>query len=209
MPSLHEGSTGIGSWVPQLFYDIIARLVPGAVIIGALALAVAGPEKSQGFVQAWLNKPSSDYPSLIVVVGVGFVLSYALGIIFLGLCSPIEWLAFKLVKVEKDFVLKYDFVKQHDPPAGSRITKLKAEMHMTELLVLGFTFSLLINLFKMGDPGESRGLLALILLVAIFGSTGALRHFIIRQNRAVENYAQLLGYEEWKNRKNPNDKVAT
>jgi len=82
-------------------------------------------------------------------------------------------------------------------------------MHMTELLVLGFTFSLLINLFKMGGPGESRGLLALILLVAILGSTGALRHFIIRQNRAVENYAQLLGYEEWKNRKNPNDKVAT
>jgi len=202
MPSLHEGSTGIGSWVPQLFYDIIARLVPGAVIIGTLALAVAGPEKSQNFVQAWLNKPSSSYPSLVVIVGVGFVLSYALGIIFLGLCSPIEWLAFKFVKVKKDFVLKYDYVKQHDPPAGSRITKLKAEMHMTELLVLGFTFSLLINLFKMRDSsGDSRGLLALVLLVAIIGSIGALRHFIIRQNRAVENYSKLLGYEEWKKSK--------
>src|ERR1041385_5448399 len=209
MPSLHEGGTGIGSWVPQLFYDIIARLVPGAVIIGALALAVAGPEKSQGFVQAWLNKPSSDYPSLIVVVGVGFVLSYALGIIFLGLCSPIEWFAFRLVRVEQDFVLKYDFVKQHDPPAGSRITKLKAEMHMTELLVLGFTFSLIIDLLNMGEPGDSRGLLAWILSVAILGSVGALRHFIIRQNRAVENYAQLLGYEEWKKSRNPDDGAAT
>jgi hypothetical protein len=202
MPGPHEGSNGIGSWVPQLFYDIIARLVPGAVIIGTLALTVAGPEEAQNFVQAWLNKPSSSYPSLVVIVGVGFVLFYALGIIFLGLCSPIEWLAFKLVKVKKDFVLKYDFVKQHDPPAGSRITKLKAEMHMTELLVLGFIFSLLINLFKMRySSGGSRGLLALVLLIAISGSIGALRHFIIRQNHAVENYAKLLGYEEWKKSK--------
>lgn len=204
MPSLHEGGAGIGSWVPQLFYDIIARLVPGAVIIGALALAVAGPEESQNSVQAWLNKPSSSYPSLVVIIGVGFVLSYALGIIFLGLCAPIEWLAFKLVKVKKDFVLKYDYIKQRDPPAGSRITKLKAEMHMTELLVLGFTLSLLINLLKMGGPsGGSRGLLAVVLLVAILGSLGALHHFIIRQNRAVENYADLLGYEKWKKTKEP------
>ncbi len=199
MPGQQESGTGIGSWVPQLFYDIIARLVPGTVIIGTLAVAIAGPGESKRFFDVWMNKPASSYPSLVIVVGAGFVLSYALGIIFLGLSAPIEALAYRLVKVKSDFVLRYDFVKQRDPPAGSRITKLKAEMHMTELLILGFSIALVIDLVKIrSSSGGSRGLLALVLLIAILGSIGALRHFIVRQNRAVENCSRLLGFEEWK-----------
>lgn len=198
MLNKHESGSGIGSWVPQLFYDVIARLVPGAIIIGTLAVAAAGPERTKSFVEAWMNKPASNYPSLIIMVSVGFVLAYALAIIFLGLCWPIEGPVFR-IKFEKDFALRYDFIKQKDPPAGSRITKLKAEMHMTELLALGFSIALIINLVKAGFAViNSRGLFALVLLVAIAGSIGALRHFLDRQNCAVKNYSNLLGYEEWK-----------
>jgi hypothetical protein len=85
MPDQTESGLGAKSWIPQLFYDIIARIVPGAVIIGALALAAAGPEKSGDFVELWLNKPSNSYPSIAVIIIFGFVLSYALAIVLLGL----------------------------------------------------------------------------------------------------------------------------
>ena len=32
----------IASVVPQLFYDIIARIIPGSVVIGAIAIAALG-----------------------------------------------------------------------------------------------------------------------------------------------------------------------
>src|SRR5260221_4055377 len=137
----HEGGSGLGSWVPQLFYDVIARLVPGAVIIGTLAMTVAGPERTKSFIEAWMTKPASHYPSLIIIVIIGSVLAYAIAIIFLGLCWPIEKHVLR-AKLGKDFALRYDFIKEKDPPAGSRITKLKAEMHMTELLALGFSIAL-------------------------------------------------------------------
>lgn len=200
MPDQSENGSGVKSWIPQLFYDIIARLVPGAVIIGALALSVAGPERAGRFAGEWLNKPSDSYPSVAVIIVAGFVLSYTLAVILLGLCylilPPLRRL--KILKPAEsmdEFAMKYDYIKRHDPVAGSRITKLKAEMHMAGILILGLSLSALINLCKMFAPFDSsRGFLMVVLVLAIVGSAGAFRHFVDRQKYAVTNCADLLGY---------------
>jgi hypothetical protein len=204
MPDQDEKGLGVKSWVPQLFYDIIARLVPGGVIIGALALAAAGPEKSGAFVEQWLNKPSDSYPSIAVIIVSGFVLSYTLAIILLGLCYLTLPLAHRLRMMKPtdpndDFAMKYDYIKRHDPVAGSRITKLKAEMHMAGILIFGLSLSTVINFWKMSlSFNSSRVVFMIVVLVAIAGSAGAFRHFVERQNHAVTNCASLLGYKEWK-----------
>ena len=239
----HDGS-GVSSWVPQLFYDIIARLVPGAVLIGALVLAAAGPAEALAGLRGWLSKPSDSYPSVVLIVGAIFVLSYTLAIVLHGFGSllmlPLELLVSRLydapnnkppsgskpnkdepeqgeplppsrmraklrdifgrlvINPKGDFPMRYDYIKRHDPTAGSRITKLKAEMHMASILIFGFGLSYVINLWLMRtnlDP--KRALLGKIFLIAIAGSAGALFHFVSRQRSAVQNCSCLLGFDEW------------
>jgi len=196
--------------IPQLFYDIIARIVPGTVFIGVLGLAAAGPEKSAQFVSQWLNKPGEDYPSVVVLVVLGFVVSYTLSVVFLGFYHVISKLLpkrFRPASSHTDFPMKYDFIKNKDRDAGSRITKLTAERHMAGILTLGLGISLLVNVLKMSEasPDGSRGTLALVLVAAIVGSVGAFSYFINRQDQAIRNYCKIHDYEGWKNKCGPTD----
>jgi amino acid transporter len=187
--------------IPQLFYDIIARIVPGAVIIGILALAYAGPEKSAQVLSEWLNKPGDSYPSIIVMVVFGFMVSYTVAIVLLGLCHIISKLVPNRLtsgSSDDEFPMKYDFVKTRDPEAGNRITKWTAERHMTSILTLGLSFGLVINSLKMwASPDGSRLILMLMIILAIAGSVGAYYYFIDRQKHGILNYCKLLGYTEW------------
>jgi hypothetical protein len=173
MTNQDEKGSGIGFWVPQLFYDIIARLIPGAITIGAIAFTYVGPATGLQSIRDWLNKPSDSYPSITILVGVIFGKSYTFTIVIRGIASVLNWarLAFwslilrlRIIRrifreskksekkvtsdKNKEFSMKYDFIKRNDPSAGSRITKLHAEISMTEVLLLGFVISFVINLWK-------------------------------------------------------------
>lgn len=78
-------SISIGSAIPQLFFDIIARLVPGSIVIGSLVLSHLGPDQAKRSVDDWLKGPSENHPSIILILVSGFSLSYGISIIFLGL----------------------------------------------------------------------------------------------------------------------------
>jgi hypothetical protein len=201
MPGHDETGFTLKPSIPQLFYDIIARIVPGTVIIGVLALTTAGPEQSARIVADWLNKPGERYPSIIVMVVFGFALSYTLAIVLLGLCHVMSKLVpkrLKSVAPDDEYPMKYDFIKSCDPAAGSRITKLTAERHMAGILTFGLSLALLINFLMWWSTGDSRVILMLVLILAIVGSVGAFRYFIDRQNQAIKNYCKLHGYEQWK-----------
>jgi hypothetical protein len=201
MSSQDESGFNLKPSIPQLFYDIIARIVPGTVFIGVLSLAAAGPERSAQFVSHWLNKRGEDYPSIIVMVVFGFVLSYTLSVVFLGFYHVISKLLpkrWKPASSDVEFPMKYDFIKNKDRDAGSRITKLTAERHMAGILTLGLALSLVVNVFKMWDADGSRGMLALVLLAAIVGSVGAFFYFINRQDHAIQNYCKIHDYAGWK-----------
>jgi hypothetical protein len=188
--------------IPQLFYDIIARIVPGVVIIGVLAVAAAGPEKSVGVIDEWLHKPGELYPSILLLIVSLFAVSYTLAIVFLGLCHVISKKLpkrFKPNSSHNDFPMRYDFIKSRDPDAGSRITKLTAERHMAEILTLGLCVSIFINVVNLlMSSSLSRWMLLMFLFIAVVGSLGALYYFINRQDCAIENYCDLYGYDDWK-----------
>lgn len=238
-PAVEVSKTGlgIGTWMPQLFFDVIGRVIPGALCIGSLTLALIGPEQFWNTLHALLDKPSKSYPSLSVFFGAGLVLSYTLAVILWGLWHVLSLLVRKSMRENNrepetgirdeggDFSMKYDFIKLMNPTAGNRITKLKAEIHMAGVLILGFSLSLLINLLKLilgfvrairTDFSRLRdffdisaisqslfnfldvqhSVLGILLLVAIAGSTGAWLHFRRRMNTAVQNNAILLDYEK-------------
>ena len=49
-------SIGIGVLVPQIFYDMIARLVPGSVMFAVFALTYVGPNSFFETTLVWLTK---------------------------------------------------------------------------------------------------------------------------------------------------------
>lgn len=206
MPSQDDGSFTLKPSIPQLFYDVIARIVPGAVIVGVLALAVAGPEKSARVVEEWLNKRGDQYPSITLMVFVGFVSSYTLAIVLLGCWHLVSAIVCKTgldaylpnwtkISSDAELPMKYDFIKTNDPMAGSRITKLTAERHMAGILIFGLSLALLVNLSNMFGPFDgSRVIPAVAIGFSIAGSVGALWHFSHVQELAINNYASLLSY---------------
>src|ERR687886_446022 len=62
MPNDGGKENGVSSWVPQLFYDIIARLVPGTFLTGTFALAAAGPDAALAAFGRWLTTRLHDGP---------------------------------------------------------------------------------------------------------------------------------------------------
>ncbi len=206
MSNQDENGKGIVFWVPQLFFDIIARLIPGPIIIGAISFAYVGPAAGLCMMRNWLAKPSDSYPPVTLLIGALFGVSYTFAIILRGIGRVLSLLYSTIRGSRKskeaptpgkhnDFSMKYDFIKRNDPSAGGRITKLHAEESMTKVLILGFVISFAINLWKwLGSLDVGRLQLGLILLLAVIGSIGANYHFARRIKTAVENYAALLGY---------------
>jgi len=193
----------IASVVPQLFYDIIARIIPGSVVIGTIAIAALGPGKTWESTKIWLNKGSESYPPITVILGVTLALSYTLAILLLGCWSLIFSFAEKrgFTSPDDDSRKKYDFIKQKDPTIGNRITKLYAEIHMTEILIIGFTLSFGINLWNWSNPPDSsRSFLLVFLPLLIVGSFGARRHFNSLYHATISNIAELFDFSNTKPR---------
>ncbi|MCK4815876.1 hypothetical protein KA005_08900, partial [bacterium] len=165
------------------------------------------------------DKSSADYPSITIIIGAGFILSYSLGVLVSGL-QHICWLAkerFKKVihrkeaeqtkqiwdmRSEGEFARKYDFIKLKNHTIGSRITKLKAELNMAAAFIFGFSVSFLINLVKLVQHLKplsvcnwSRIVFGILLLLGMVCTFGLLNHLHRRLVMAVENYADLLGYD--------------
>ena len=195
--------SGAVAWVPQVFYDIIARLIPGATVIGSFALAVIGPQKSWNALLHWLrNGPST---TLFIIAGV--VASYSLAIVLRGLWFLLGLLGRRvagkaksrrktMVYDEDDFRKKYDWIKLTNSSIGNRITKVRAESSMARILILGFSGSFAVNLLKLCMNLEiSRAILGGVLLGAIAGSVGAWHIFFLRAHMAVETYAEFLQYQ--------------
>ncbi len=194
MTELKMTNSNIGMLVPQLFYDIIARLIPGVAVNTLLVFTVLGPKQSWDNVLIWLNKPSASYPSITIFIIVSAVFSYILAIVFSGL-----WFLSSLFTNigDDDFSEKYDFIKLTNSAIGNRISKLRAENSMTKILIVGFSLSLLIDLSKLFCPlDNSRMIFAVVLLLALAGSVGARAHFSRLLKRAIDNHAKLLGYKK-------------
>lgn len=206
------------AWVPQLFFDIIGRLVPGTVVIGILYVSIVGLEAGLQSARSWLTTPAASYPAITIIAAVNFVLAYTLAMILMGFCSlaggillnlrnPLRWLLAtfgselrirskeEVKESAKQFSKNYDRIKREDAAAGNRITKLHAEIHMAEILTSGFVLS--ITAMSLGrvwnGPDRYWWYLLILLLLAVLGSVAARYHIATRRRLAVENLIELIG----------------
>jgi hypothetical protein len=152
------------SWVPQLFYDLIGRVMPGSFLLLIIVWVYDFPIMPylQSLTMVDKNK---DFPYSIIIL-LTILVSYMIGI-FLGgigfaLSKIIDWLKTKrkieeiakllnlkeilwpdpfrvekLKKTELTIPYAYDYIQHYDPQAGSRLAKLRAEVHLARVLVVG------------------------------------------------------------------------
>jgi hypothetical protein len=90
--------SALGATIPQLFFDIIAWLIPGAFAIMTFSLAAVGPEKLWDLGRDLGHLPSENYPPVILIIGLGTVVSYVFAIILNGLWYVLEWICKRLSK---------------------------------------------------------------------------------------------------------------
>lgn len=73
----------ISTLIPQLFYDLIGRLVPGATLLGLAFLLFGGPVKGLQYFSTWSGSPTeANVPTGLVLFGnllVSYVLATLLG----------------------------------------------------------------------------------------------------------------------------------
>ncbi len=203
--------TNIGAWIPQLFFDLIARVIPGFVTLCTFLFVYFYPLKLCNKQPIWLRNMPDGYPPTIILVGVGLVVSYIISIILGGLCLLFLSVAKKIgiSKIDPetglsdpngDFLEKYNYIKLKDTAAGNRITKLKAEIHMTYVLIMGFIISLIVNYMSYASSNNfcyasSNNLfryILYVLLFAIVGSFGIFFHCTNCLDRTVNNVYDLL-----------------
>jgi putative hydrolase of the HAD superfamily len=155
-----------------------------------------------------MEKPLTFYPYATLFILAAVVLSYTFTVVFWGLWFLLSFILLKLLcKTDVDpatwisdgdgkFYDRYDFIKLKNSGAGNRITKHKAQIYMSGVLILGFSLSYVINFLKLCISFDiSRLILAVLLFAAMVGSAGAKYHFIRRMRTTVKNNAKWLGYE--------------
>lgn len=173
----------IGSLIPQLFYDVIGRIIPGATLLASTLILFEGPEKALRHLATWSNPPDANISIALVLIGnmlAAHILATLLGGIWfrvfrikcdrklMGLGKHLNaWGKRGEDNVEQRFnqildddypetdnirkmksatdriAYMYDYVLLHCPKAGARIAKLRAEQHMSGVLMIGFVVLIL------------------------------------------------------------------
>ena len=134
--------------IPQLFYDVIARVVPGFVFLVALNLELSGtglqvierPTSSDNTIAVVFN----SFGYCIVCYVIGWVLS---ALTFCGLRDEVEQECRNKLNLNEDsmsFSEMYQRIRFKNEAAGFRIAKLRAESRMLETSRSGMVYILLI-----------------------------------------------------------------
>jgi FMN phosphatase YigB (HAD superfamily) len=183
--------------MPQIYFDIIARVVPGIVIISSLVLATTGPETFWNVLQTWLGKSSQlNISTTTIFIGLTFVFSYVLAT-FLWCAWSWLWSPVRNFWDDEKFRWRYENVKKGSPAAGDRITKLKAQVHMSEVLTVGFILSVIVDVggYFYDSSFLPRLGFGTFLAVLAFCSCIARRYFIKHMISSLNNNLELLGHE--------------
>ena len=129
--------------IPQLFFDLIARVVPGVVAFMLLALLWPGCDWTLVLETAsggWLDEGNVFAFAFFVPLGAGYVMGH--------LIAPIGRMMRELTKPKPvaEPWRHYDWLRVHRPDAGALAAKIRAEytMHfsLAAAFLLGFFFAL-------------------------------------------------------------------
>jgi hypothetical protein len=195
----------IGNWVPQVFYDLIGRVIPGMflLLLGAILL---DPESLKELCRFAFH----DTPiPLLILVPLGLVVSYVTGTL-LGAFGfavwEVQWRKKKVGSLRLDvpeptnddpnsgISFKYDAVLLLEPSAGARMVKLRAERHFSRVIVVGTVILIGLYLAKNSAPSDAKAFGVLVGLGTMAWAAYLFDvHLAIRTTTLLMNYWYLLG----------------
>ncbi|MCK4766621.1 MAG: hypothetical protein KAW12_30795 [Candidatus Aminicenantes bacterium] len=205
----------LSSSIPQLFYDLIARVIPGAILLGLTFYILEGSKK---LVDGFKAGCSLSFSSILGILFLSYVVGTLLGgVWFLILDSKlfkskgknIEDIITDQIKTNKVYIdtnkLKtpetsfiYEYIKIFNPPAGARIAKLKAERDMCGILIIGTVPLIILAIFV-----RSCLFLEPLIVLMIFLATGILllKHLNECFVNSLSNVWLILHSKDMENRK--------
>lgn len=186
----------IGSWVPQLFYDLIARVTPGFFIyVAFLIIFVTTDEQHTKSINKYLSMTTDfslwkNFPTTLAIIS-GYAISYMTGFLVRGI--------YCIFLFDDDFNEKYikyyDEIKFADDKAGSRLSKLRAEIHMCTVLGTGWIIAYLFFLIKTAEIIS--GVKQFIILIIFSALIGILCKSYSRIRKIF--YREIDHYKRFKN----------
>ena len=92
----------------------------------------------------------------------------------------------------------YDTIRIREPIAGARLVKLRAEHHLSHVLMTGWIVLAAANLcfcFFEGGFSRERGIIEAILILNIYGTCSFMRYISRRYIMSLKTHWCILGYD--------------
>ena len=209
----------LGSSIPQFFYDVIARLIPGSVILVIYCYIFGYTSLGYNNEQILFNEISIPFSIALILF---FIIAYSLGMLLNGIgytFSERLWEKFNSTAenlinnnnlatdsdVKKRIIIptsyKYDSIQLYFPRVGSRIAKLSAEKNFCRSLLSGFV--LLFIIYGIFSPIDIFGLrfvgTEIFFLLAFMSCYFLYKHISSRSTESIRNNWILLNDAREKN----------
>lgn len=143
--------SAIAEVVPQVSYEIVGRIIPGMIVLFSLFAAATGPTQVVTYLDEAVVHPDPALSGWAVLLAVlaAYMLSFTLDGVWQ---IPAIFRRRSPKPCRSDIQapsksLKFDVVNQKLPKAGSWLTKLYAEANATQVLIIGWVVSAVINLY--------------------------------------------------------------
>jgi membrane protein implicated in regulation of membrane protease activity len=148
--------------IPEVFFDVIGRVVPGALLLLGVVLIYQGPSTSLEALTRGLPEASTE--SVLVFALVGY---------FMSVLLEQFWTFSKRVEEDERFRGSDPFlgIRERMPVEGARLLKLQAEKNLCEVLIPGLVILAVANAWTIVSelgPGtrNERALLLGLMVVA-------------------------------------------
>lgn len=180
--------------IPQLSFDIIARICPGLIILMSWLLVYLGPLNGiYIFIELIKNYNFLSFGFIILII----ILSYMLSIFIFGMKqfittknTPIDNLSAKIDSSNN--AIKFDILRVKFPIVGARLNKLRAETQGAQVLFYGLLIASIVNIyFLIINIGIERIIFEILLLLFALSSERFFQYISKIFNISLDNHYKI------------------
>jgi hypothetical protein len=126
--------------IPQVFFDLIARVIPGAA--GIIAYLLLFNKTWEQLVLRFLGQSTTQQFSVVLSIFIFLGAAYFVGQLLSPAAKYVQRLGeMKIFRPAKKEEGSYDYLRFHHPDAGALCAKIRAEFTMHNSLAVVFAFS--------------------------------------------------------------------
>jgi hypothetical protein len=181
-----EAALELGKLIPQVFFDLLARSVPGSVALGSW-IVLLGEDPWSRLLNALLGGHLDSDNALGAATLVFFFLSFVVGHVVAPFAKGVQRFNERTGLVKKDTGAgrEYDWLRAHHPDAGALCAKIRAEFTMYNALSVVFLAIAMMAIDAGVIPIANAGLLAVPLMIYRGAETQATFQSTVRKFRAA------------------------